>query len=256
MAEVGVRTAAYEVQRRLLSPAPDVAGAEFAVSWQPFGEVSGDFYDFSLLEEGSVGITLGDVSGKGYDAALLMGFALAHIRAGLRHGLRLPFIMADVDELLREYSSIEKYAETMVAILTPARRRLVFVQGGGIYPIVYRARSDKLFLYSGASYRIPGFPVLPGAPARKTFVEESIDLGDGDLVLVFSDGVSQREGADNHNIVHQDDFGAFVAPSITEICRHHCRDSAKNVLAAFKEFLDNLGTPRDDDETIIVVKSV
>jgi sigma-B regulation protein RsbU (phosphoserine phosphatase) len=256
VAEVGVGTTAYEVQRRLLSPPPDVAGAEFAVSWRPFGEVSGDFYDFSLLEEGSVGITLGDISGKGYDAALLMGFALAQIRAGLRHGLRLPFIMADVDTALREYSAIEKFAETMVAILAPARRRLVFVQGGGIYPIVYRARSDTLFHYSASSYRIPGFPVLPGKPARKRFVEESIDLGEGDLVLFFSDGVSGREGADNQNIVHKDEFGAFVAPSVMEICRAHCRDSANDVLAAFKEFLDNLGTPRDDDETIIIVKSV
>jgi len=233
-----------------------VAGAEFAVSWQPFGEVGGDFYDFSMIEEGSIGITIGDISGKGYDAALLMVFALAQIRAGLRHGLRLPLIMANVDESLREFSSIEKYAEIMVAILAPARRRLVFVQGGGIFPIVYRARSDSLFLSSAASYRIPGFPVLPGTPSRKAFVEESIDFGEGDLVLLFSDGVSQREGADNQWIVTRDDFGALVAPSVKEICRRHCRDSANDVLTAFKEFLDHLGTPRDDDETIIVAKSV
>lgn len=256
MAESGVGTAAYEVQRRLLSPPPDVAGAEFAVSWQPFGEVGGDFYDFSLLEEGSVGITIGDISGKGYDAALLMGFALAHIRAGLRHGLRLPFIMAEVDESLRKFSSIEKYAEIMVGILAPTRRRLVFVQGGGIYPFVYRASSDTLFLYSGASYRVPGFPLLPGTPARKFFVEEFIDLSEGDLVLLFSDGVSQRDEIDNHNIVWRNEFGAFVAPSVKEICRCHCRASASEVLAALKDFLVNLGTPRDDDETIIIVKSV
>jgi len=226
------------------------------VSWRPFGDVGGDFYDFSLLEEGSVGITIGDVSGKGYDAALLMVFALAQIRAGLRHGQRLPLIMADVDESLREFSSVEKYAEIMVAILAPARRRLVFVQGGGIYPIVYRARSDSLFLYSAASYRIPGFPVLPGAAARKAFVEESVDLGEGDIVLLFSDGVAQRDDGEDKNIVRRDDLGAFVAPSIKEICRRHYRDSASDVLSALKEFLDNLGTPRDDDETIIIAKSV
>src|SRR5829696_9932614 len=118
---------AYEVQRRLLADPPSIEGVDLAVSWSPHGEVGGDFYDFLEIEEDSLGITLGDVSGKGFDAALLMVFALAELRAGLRGRLRLPFMMAQLDDSLRRYSSPNRFAEVLIGIYSLASRRFMFV---------------------------------------------------------------------------------------------------------------------------------
>ena len=245
-------SAAHEVQKRLLTLPPAIAGVDLAVSWVPHGDVGGDFYDFVMLEEESLGVTLGDISGKGYDAALLMVYALAELRAGLRNNLRLPYLMAQLDESLKKYSAGNRFAEVLIGIYAPSSRRFVFVQGGGIFPLVFHQTTERLFLNSGPTYRVPGFPFA--ADRRRRYVEASVELELNDFLLLMSDGISEREVAPGRQVVGRDEFGALVSPSLKELCIEHRQGSAGDLLAGIQRMLDSLSSERRDDETMIVLK--
>lgn len=245
---------AFEVQKRLLSEPPNIEGVDLAVAWTPHGEVGGDFYDFLVLEEDSFAITLGDVSGKGFDAALLMVLALAELRAGLKNRLRLPFLMSQLDESLRRYSSSNRFAEVVMGLYSLTTRRFTFVQGGGIFPIVFHQSTERLFLNSKPNYRVPGLAIEAGK--RQRYVENSVDLEAGDFMMLMSDGISEREDEEGEEIVRRDSFGALIAPPLKSLCQEHRGGSAADLLGAISRFLDELKTERRDDETLIVLKAV
>ena len=244
---------AFEVQRRLLVEPPSLERADIAVSWRPFGDVGGDFYDFTGLEEGSVGITLGDVSGKGYDAALLMVFALAETRVRLRDHQRLTYLMSELDRSLRQYSSESKYAEVLVGTYSPYTRRFTYVPGGAIAPVVYRASSDELTVYESTGCRVPGISIVAGEDAP--FVDQSVDLELGDVLMLFTDGVSERQDEHGELLVHRDDFGALVAPVVEKQCRASSALGASGLMKQLLKCLDDLPSGRADDETIVVLKA-
>lgn len=244
-----------EVQKRLLNEAPRVPGIDIEVSWKPFGDVGGDFYDIFPIEEEAVAVCLGDISGKGYDAALLMVFALAELRSMLREHFRLPYIMSQLDASLKDFTSNEKFAEVLVGAYVPSIHRFVFVQGGGISPVVFRSRTERLEFYGSSTYRVPGM-ALPAGPGRH-FAEDSVELEQGDLMLLFSDGVGERVDADGKEIVRPDDLelGIRTAPSLKKLCESNARGSAEEILQSVIEYLGSLESDPSDDETLIVIKA-
>ncbi len=244
--------AAFEVQSRLLQEPPDMEAIDLAVSWQPFAPVGGDFYDFTPLEEGSLGITLGDISGKGYNAALLMVYALAEIRARLKNHERLPHIMAQLDDSLRKFSDDAKYAEVLVGIYLPFDRKFIYVQGGKIEPIVFHNSNKKIRFYHSSTFRIPGISIPVGRSSR--FVLKTIDLRKGDTLALFTDGVTERIDHDGQEIFRKR-LDAWVAPSIEQILAEHSQGSAADNLEALIHYLAGLESERSDDQTIIILKA-
>ena len=246
-------TEASSVQQSLLRCPPSVDGVDIAVSWRPFGDVGGDFYDFLEVEEDSLAITLGDVSGKGYDAALLMVYALAEIRARLREHQRLAYVMAALDRSLRDYSSANRFAEVIIGLYVRSMRRFIFVPGGSIMPMAFDAGRGRLTIHANRNFRLPGLPI-PGHP-NQMYSENTIDLARGDTLLLFTDGVAERLEESDKEILHRDDFGSLVAPSIERICRQCIDGDANSLLAAIEEFLNSLSSDRTDDQTLIVLKA-
>ena len=244
--------AAFEVQSRLLQDPPDMEAIDLAVSWQPFAPVGGDFYDFTPLEEGSLGITLGDISGKGYNAALLMVYALAEIRARLKNHERLPHIMAQLDESLRKFSDDAKYAEVLVGIYLPFDRKFIYVQGGKIEPVVFHNSNQKIRFYHSSTFRIPGLSIPVGRRSR--FVLKTIDLRKGDTLALFTDGVTERLDRDGQEIFRKR-MDAWVAPSIEKILSEHSKAKASEKLDALNSYLEDLESERSDDQTIIILKA-
>ncbi len=246
-------TGALEVQKNLLNDPPELPGVQVAVSWRPHGEVSGDFYDFNILEEDSFGITIGDVSGKGYTAALLMVYALAQVRARLKDHQRLAYIMASLDESLEQYSAANKFAEVLTGIYILPLRRFLYVQGGGIWPLVFHCNTNSMTLYPASTFRVPGFPLR--ANRGQQYAEASVDLEKGDVLLLFTDGVSERLDNDGKEIIRRDDFGSWVAPSLNHFLKEHGTLSAKDLIEQLLLFLDSLESELNDDQTIIVLKA-
>lgn len=247
-----VQNEAFEVQKRLLGRSELGSDLDVATSWEPFGVVGGDFYDLMQLEEGNIGLILGDVSGKGYDAALVMVLALAEIRARLLSWQRLTYVMAQLDKTLRLYSSERSFAEVLIGIYSPRLRRLQFVQGGGIVPVIYRAHRDGFEVFSGATGRPPGFSIE--RKEDSPYLEHTVELESRDFVVLFTDGVGERIDRDGEAIVRRDVFRSFTAPSILELCRSNRDGTAADLARELKKYLDSLDAARTDDETLIVIK--
>src|SRR6202043_1542593 len=130
---------AREVQEHLFPQRlPPVPGLDYCGRCRPAREVGGDYYDFLELPGGKLGIAIGDVSGKGVGAALMMASLEASLRA-LASVVEDPAdLMARVNRLVYQASSSNRYATLFYAEYDPATRRLSYVNAGHNPPIVLR----------------------------------------------------------------------------------------------------------------------
>ena len=180
---------AREVQERLFPQfMPNLQGATVAGHCRPALGVGGDYYDVFELSDGRTGLAIGDVSGKGIAAALLM----ASLRASLR-GVTLDNprdfakLMDKVNRLVYEASASNRYATFFFAAYDPKTRRLECVNAGHNPPFVLRrgldGRTEVLRLEADG----PVVGLLEFAP----YTEQSQTLVPGDLVLLYTDGISE-----------------------------------------------------------------
>src|SRR5262249_22241713 len=144
-----------------------------------------DYYDFLELPDGRLGIAIGDVSGKGVGAALMMASLEASLRA-LAPVVQDPVdLMERVNSLVCQASTSNRYATLFYADYRPASRRLDYVNAGHNPPVVLRSSGGAcqvLRLETGGS--VVG--LLPQRYQRGLFSHEA-----GDLVVLFTDGVSE-----------------------------------------------------------------
>ncbi len=182
-----VRGAAEVLQRSLLpGRLPDVQGFDVAARYRPASDavvVGGDWYEVIDVGGGRLGIAVGDVGGKGIDAAAVMGKLRTAMRAyALEHASP-----ARVLEHLAEYHAATRpdaFATVIYAVLDPAEGELRLASAGHLAPIVATS--------AGASWlEIAVDPPL-GAGVRRAFRETRAALADGDLVVLFTDGVVER----------------------------------------------------------------
>ncbi|HEY3454401.1 MAG TPA: SpoIIE family protein phosphatase, partial [Bryobacteraceae bacterium] len=175
---------AREVQQRLFPQiVPVIPGIELAGFCRPALGIGGDYYDYFALPDGGLGIAVGDVSGKGIPAALLMASLRASLRAQtMRTGTDLAALMENVNTLGYEGSTVSKYATFFYGQYSPQSRVLHYVNAGHEPPLVFRA-GDLIPLETGG----PVVGLLPGA----RYEQGSISLLPGDVLVAFTDGISE-----------------------------------------------------------------
>jgi sigma-B regulation protein RsbU (phosphoserine phosphatase) len=146
--------------------------------------VGGDYYDVIPMPGGRTCITLGDVSGKGIPAAVLMASIQASIRANMSRGANsLARAIEALNGAVYSTTTSERYTTLFTAFLEPDARRMVYVNCGQCPPLLVRAGGGLERLEAGG----PPVGLLPRAPYRET----SVELNSGDLLVVYSDGVSE-----------------------------------------------------------------
>ena len=178
---------AAEVQRRLLPPqAPRSAAATFAAFTLPARTIGGDYYDFLDLGGEQVGIAVADVSGKGIAAALVMSVVQASLRVISSHGnLSLSQLAEQMNGFLYQSTGANKYATFFYAQVDDHGHQLRYVNAGHNPPYLVRSAN-------GATEIIElcvGGTVLGLFPETE-FQEAAIDLRSGDLLVAFTDGVT------------------------------------------------------------------
>jgi len=174
------------IQRELLPREPLRSSfAEIGGLSIPAREVGGDFFNYFSLRDGEVAVLLGDVSGKGVGAALLM----ANLQAALRARLFVePDLARLVDALDREMESDEPlaaYVTLFLAVLEGRSGTLRYVNAG--HNTQFVRHSDGTVRRLASSGRPPG--LYPGGG----YVEESVTLGEGDSLFLFTDGIVEAE---------------------------------------------------------------
>ncbi len=136
---------ASNVQRRLLPQnPPKLEGIEYAAFCRPAKGVGGDYYDFIPMTDGGLIITLGDVSGKGIAAAVLMASIQASIRSqAVNPPESMATLMAQFNRAIFSFSTADKYSTLFIARLDSTRRKLTYVNAGQVRPLLIRACNGR-----------------------------------------------------------------------------------------------------------------
>jgi phosphoserine phosphatase RsbU/P len=234
---------AREVQERLFpQELPKFAGIDYAGSCRPALVVGGDYYDFIELSPGELGIAIGDVSGKGIPAALLMASLRASLRGQTIQPSRdLARLMANVNRLVYEGSTSNRYATFFYAEYDSAARLLRYVNAGHNPPLVFRQGCEVMRLDIGG----PVVGLLPGFP----YQQGTIQLHAGDLLVAFTDGISEAM-----NSADEEWGEARLIEYVRKVPVIPADPLMKRIVAGVDEFV--AGAPQHDDMTIIVARIV
>jgi len=174
------------IQRELLPRAPfRSAFAEVGGLSVPAREVGGDFFNYFSLGDGDVAVLLGDVSGKGVGAALLMANLQATLRARLSVESDLARLVAALDRELESDEPLAAYVTLFLATLDPESGTLRYVNAGHNTQLV--RRSD------GTVERLPSSGRPPGLYPGGGYTEERLTMSDGDSLFLFTDGIVEAE---------------------------------------------------------------
>jgi sigma-B regulation protein RsbU (phosphoserine phosphatase) len=176
------------VQERLFpQELPAIDGVSLAGHCRPAQGVGGDYYDLFLLGDDRMGLAIGDVSGKGISAALLMASLRASLRGMTLDAPRdLSLMMEKVNRLVYEASASNRYATFFFATYNTATRELVYVNAGHNAPFLVRQETGKFTVERLEA----GGPVI-GLLSFATYEEQRLILAPGDLLLTYTDGSSE-----------------------------------------------------------------
>ena len=185
---------AREVQERLFPQTlPLIQGLDYAGHCRPALGVGGDYYDFLALPKGRLGIAIGDVSGKGIAAALMMASLQASLRSeATRAPENLAAALASINRLVYEASSSNRYATFFYGQYEPATGRFDYVNAGHNPPMMFCCSNagDTLVRLQ------PGGTVI-GLLQDAVYEQGSVTLNPGDVLVAFTDGISEAMNLDD-----------------------------------------------------------
>lgn len=233
---------ATEIQQRFQpSGPPEVDGYEFqGISFSCY-EIGGDYYDFIERHDGKMLIALGDVSGKGTAAALLMSSLHAAIHAQVSAKSSLERTISSVNQYLAENTPANRFVTLFAAELDPVSGSLKYINAGHNPPLIGRIDGSIEQLSSG------GFPL--GIIPTAEFELGELNLKPGEALVVYSDGVSEA------NNLNGDEFGL---ERLEDVVKKNLGSSAAGlrdkVESALSEFTQT--APANDDITLVIVKRV
>jgi serine phosphatase RsbU (regulator of sigma subunit) len=211
--------------------------------YQPARGIGGDYYDFLSLSGGRWGIAIGDVSGKGIGAALLMASLQASLRAQvLRPHLDLTTLMGDVNRLVHESSPTAFFASLFYAEYEPWSRMLQYVNAGHNPPIIVRPQMGSCEVFQ---LRAGAVPI--GMFADTQFAATKFQLATDDILVAYTDGITEAANT----------FGELWGLERLESLLRSSNRRAPNeiierILSEVSDFAN--GEPQHDDATLVVMK--
>lgn len=231
---------AMEIQQRFQPTAPPVVpGYELQGISFPCYEIGGDYYDFIERENGRLVIALGDVSGKGTAAALLMSSLHASVHAQTGSHDTLSETISAVNRYLADNIPANRFVTLFYAELDPASGALSFLNAGHNPPLIVHAAGTVEQLASG------GLPL--GIKRNAEYREGRTQMQMGDILVIYSDGVTEAASPSG------EEFGATrlyeVVSRNIDASAAGVRDRIESALTKFSQ-----GTQAADDITLVIVK--
>jgi len=212
----------------------DLAGANF-----PSSEVGGDYFDFIPITQNDMGIAIGDVTGHGVGAALLMANFRACLRIESRNNFAVRAILGKVNDYLYETNLPESFVTAVYGVLD--RQNHVFSYANAGHNPPFRLRRD------GGSELLTVGGLLLGAFPNVAYEETSVQLSPGDVLVFYTDGVT--EAHDNEG----NEFGAErLRTMVSELRNLSAREIVKRVSESVHEFQS--ADAAQDDLTLSIVK--
>jgi serine phosphatase RsbU (regulator of sigma subunit) len=226
-------------QASLPKEVPTLEGWEISPYYQPAREVGGDFYDFHLLSEGRLGVVVGDATGKGVPAALVMSTTCGMLQLATRaFGSPSPGeVLGQVNETLLARIPSKTFVTCFYAILEPESGHLIYANAGHDLPYLHRnGEAEEL--------RARGMPL--GIMSGMSYEEGEVSLAEGDCVLFYSDGLVEA---------HNPKGEIFGFPRLRALVAKHGEENSleDTLLRELYSFVAE-GWEQEDDITLLTLK--
>ena len=219
---------------------PQLEGWQISPYYQPAREVGGDFYDFHLLSEGRLGVVVGDATGKGVPAALVMSTTCGMLQLAAR-ALDSPSpgeVLAQVNETLLARIPSNMFVTCFYAVLDPEDGTLRYANAGHDPPYMRRSNDDADEL------RARGMPL--GLMAGMEYEEQGTSLNEGESVLFYSDGLVEA---------HDPEGEMFGFPRLRALVDRHGEERAlgDSLMEELYSFVGE-GWEQEDDITLLTLR--
>jgi len=226
------------IQARLLpGTIPCLPGVEITAVNISSKQVSGDYYDMIEREDGQLGIIIADVSGKGMPASILASNIQAALRAQCDTCTSPGEVLERINRQIHASTDPMHFATLFLALYDPEARTLLYSSGGHNPPVLLRSDKSLELLTEG------GLPL--GAFDFGEYEEGTVTLDDGDLLFLYTDGLTETKGPDG-----EEDFGEDRLNDMLRDCQE---DDMDTLLAGFHAKLRNFSGRQEADDDITMI---
>ncbi|MFH1861837.1 MAG: PP2C family protein-serine/threonine phosphatase, partial [bacterium] len=233
----GELEAARAIQLRLLPETmPQLPGFQIAAASKPAKQVGGDYYDFLLLPNGQMGLAVGDVSGKGMPAALLMANLQASLRTLIEVDLPPSELIRRLNRVLHASSAPEMFATFFYGQLDRASAELTYVNAGHNPPLI--CGNGRLEPLSEGGLILG---ILPDGIYQQGFCT----LHSRELLVLYSDGITEAMNSTGEE---------FGEQRLIRLLENHCQQDADSVLRATLQSVEEFCSIPQDDVTLMIIK--
>ncbi len=237
---------AREIQERLLpSREPEVAGFEITGASIPTRQIGGDYFDFLIQEDGVVGVAIGDVSGKGMPAALLMSNLQASLHGQVIHPSPVNQVVQRVNNLIVGSTDPHMFATFFYGRLDIRSATFTSTNAGHNPPLVLRESGEFEELKMGG--------LLLGMVGGVDYKEQAITLAPGEVVVMYTDGITEAVGPSAEEDDPEAMFGEEALQEVILRSRHLPAVGIKEaILDAVAQHTS--GVDQSDDITLVVIR--
>lgn len=235
---------AHEAQMKLLPRSmPEFKNLDIDASCITANEVGGDYYDFFEFDENRLAVVIGDVSGKGPEAAFYMAEVKGVIES-LSHSFDSPKeLLTRANKILFDTFDRKTFVSIIYGIFDLKRHKFTFCRAGHCPLLYWKKVEEQVFLVEP-----PGLAIGldSGTHFEKTLVEEKIDLKQDDVLIFFTDGLNEARN------LEQEEFEEHRLSEIVMECHHlEAKELKKEILGRINSFI-GLQTKHDDLTTVVV----
>jgi serine phosphatase RsbU (regulator of sigma subunit) len=235
-----LQQAAVIQQGLLPTSAPVVPGVDLAGYNAACRTVGGDYYDFISYPDGRVAMLVGDVAGKGMPAALLMSSLQARVQVLFDDPTNLAALVTRLNRIITTNCPSNRFISFFIAVLDPKTNELAYVNAGHNPPLLVHK--------DGTLQKLEGTGLILGILPIAQYEQQTCRLEPGDVVVLFSDGVTEATRPDV-----DEEFGEDrLAQALAELKD----DSARSIIESINQrvFDFTRGAPPADDITLVVAK--
>lgn len=231
---------AQEIQKSLLPEEdPHLPGVDIAGRNVPAQAVGGDYFDFIPLSGTRLAVALGDVSGKGIPAALLMSNLQAALRSQTSSSPLPKDCITQVNRLLHSCTDSEKFVTMFYGLFNAEDKSLHYTNAGHNHPIVLDPQKDPTLLDVGG--------IVLGAVPQFPYEEGKIELKPGQILILYSDGITETINEE------EDQYGEErLIQLVRENAELSAADLSEKILDTVRAFAST--APRQDDMTLVIMK--
>jgi sigma-B regulation protein RsbU (phosphoserine phosphatase) len=239
-----------QIQLSLLPQVPpSIHGWEFAAVYEAAWEVGGDFYDFFEVPPGShqLGMVIADVTGKGVPAALLMAQASIMIRSTAQASPGPSSALEQVNQLLFQHGQLSHMFTALYAVLDTLTGRMVYANAGHCRPLWVQAKAGKVSELAARGIILGALDRFDLQAYGIDLEEEQIDVQPDDLLVFFSDGVTEAMNA-KHQMFGNERLQSIVAANAGA----SAQEMLEAIVDAVKAFTGAFA--QSDDFTLFVAR--